>query len=525
MKKEKGRTIAPFIEWTESSIILDNNEYLRFQKHQKKILGHALRLDKNGKLSYSNIVYSCPKKSGKTAVLSFVTLWFAYEVEPETEIILAANDLEQSTGRAFKEIKKFIERSPILKSRVASMTAREIVLNDNTTIKAIPTDAAGEAGANQSLAGFDELWGYTSERSRRLWDELTPVPTRKNSIRFVATYAGYSGESELLEDLYKRGKEGKRLWTLLPVWENGPLFMYWDSKPRMPWQTKDYYAAQKAELRPVAYLRLHENQWVTSESGLFNMEKWDACINPEHSPPLPNKRINLSVGIDVSTKHDRSAVVSTYEENGKLKLGPKRFWQPSKESPMDFEETVEKFLLELKEDYSLNACRYDPYQFHRSAMTLRKKGLPMEEYPQSVPNLTAMGQNLFDLIEFKNLILYSCSDMRLEAERAIAKDSGRGLQIVKGKASHKIDQIICLAMASVDRGKLRVTPQVRFIDIQNEDSKIEDTRNEKGDLVRPKILPGQQLVEIDVNGIVIGYEVIGIPKNKRTWIPGISRKP
>ena len=26
---------------------------------------------------------------------------------------------------------------------------------------------------------FDELWAYTSERSRRLWDELVPPPTRK----------------------------------------------------------------------------------------------------------------------------------------------------------------------------------------------------------------------------------------------------------------------------------------------------------------------------------------------------------
>ena len=193
-------------------------------------------------------------------------------------------------------------------------------------MKAIPTDAAGEAGANQSLAGFDELWGYTSERSRRLYDELTPVPTRKNSIRMVTTYAGYTGESELLEDLYKRGMAGKRLWTLLPVWESGSLFTYWDHKPRMPWQTKDYYKAQKQELRPLAYLRLHENRWVSSESGLFDMEKWDLCVSRKHKPPLPDKKIKLYAGVDASTKKDRSAVVSVYKEDGKLKLGPKRFW-------------------------------------------------------------------------------------------------------------------------------------------------------------------------------------------------------
>ena len=50
------------------------------------------------------------------------------------------------------------------------------------------------------LSSWDELWGYTSESSRRLWEALTPVPTRKNSIRFISTYAGFEGESGLLWD-------------------------------------------------------------------------------------------------------------------------------------------------------------------------------------------------------------------------------------------------------------------------------------------------------------------------------------
>ena len=42
------------------------------------------------------------------------------------------------------------------------------------------------------------MWGYTSEKSERLWDELTPVPTRANSLRFITTYAGFEGQSKLL---------------------------------------------------------------------------------------------------------------------------------------------------------------------------------------------------------------------------------------------------------------------------------------------------------------------------------------
>ncbi len=104
------------------------------------------------------------------------------------------------------------------------------------------------------------------------------------------------------------------------------------------------------------------------------------------------------VGVDASVKKDRSAVVTVYKEGGKIRLGPKRFWQPSADEPMDLEETMEKYLLELHKGFTLLSVKYDPFQFHRSAMTLTKKGLPMAEYPQTVPNLTEIGQNLFDLV-------------------------------------------------------------------------------------------------------------------------------
>jgi phage terminase large subunit-like protein len=44
-----------------------------------------------------------------------------------------------------------------------------------STITAIASDYAGAAGAHPVISVFDELWGYTSERSRRLWDEMIPT--------------------------------------------------------------------------------------------------------------------------------------------------------------------------------------------------------------------------------------------------------------------------------------------------------------------------------------------------------------
>jgi phage terminase large subunit-like protein len=241
----------------------------------------------------------------------------------------------------------------------------------------------------------------------------------------------------------------------MPCWENGRLFMLWDHKPRMSWQTKEYYAAQREELRVSAYLRMHQNKWVSTESGLFDMQEWDACVDREHSPPLPDiyKGVRLWVGVDASTKRDRSAVVSCFREDGKVKLGPKRWWQPTKSEPMDLEETMEKYLLELHKGYTLVAVYFDPFQFHRSSMTLAREGLRMVEFPQTSGNLIEIGQNLHDLVTFGNIVLYPCKDLRKEAASSVAKETPRGMRITKEKSTHRIDQIISLAMACLDASR------------------------------------------------------------------------
>lgn len=460
------------VRFIEDLAIDEKGELIKLEDHQKRILRHVTEFNENGKLPYTTIVYSCPKKSGKTAIAAVFQTWWAFTVQPPDEIINAANDFDQSVGRVFKAAKGFIKRNPILRNEAVSIGRKEIELQNGTIIKAIPSDYTGEAGANQGLAVFDELWGYLLERSRRLYEELTPVPTRKNSIRFVCTYAGWEGESELLEELYhqifdnhgnvKPGVE-RPFGNDLPCYTTGDLFVYWDHEPRMPWQTPEYYESQRRQLRPNTYLRLHENRWTSNESGLFDMEVWDSCVDPDYKPPLSNKRLSLYCGVDASTKKDRSAVVTVYKEGNQIVLGPKRFWQPSKQVPMDLEETMEAYILWLHENFHLCRVRYDPYQFHRSATTLAKKGVRMEEFPQTTGNLVEISQNLFDLVQYGNLKLYFDDSLRKEAVSAIGKETPRGIRICKEKASQKIDQIVALAMAAHIAVK---TPEMKLEDFR-----------------------------------------------------------
>jgi len=174
---------------------------------ERAFLAHAFKTAESGKLLYPELLYSCPKKSGKTtfAAIFVLTLILLYG-GAFPEATLAANDQDQAVGRVFEACRRIIEASPLLK-REAKVTESRITFPAlNATITAIPASFAGAAGGNQNISVFDEMWAYTSERSRRLWDELVPPPTRKLACRLTVTYAGFEGESLLLQDLYRRGK-------------------------------------------------------------------------------------------------------------------------------------------------------------------------------------------------------------------------------------------------------------------------------------------------------------------------------
>lgn len=445
----------------------ERGEPFQLLPHQRDVLKAMFPLRPDGQFVYRTVIWSQPKKSGKTILNALVSTWWAYTQESPNEILIVANDLEQAQCRVFSDIVGLVRNNPPLFAS-AECFAREIHLSNGTRIKAIPSDYSGEAGSNHGLTSWDELWAYTSERSRRLWEELTPVPTRKNSIRFVTTYAGFEGESELLWDLYRKnvgceefkGGYGKKLHEKLPVWGHAftRTVIYWDHVPRCPWQTRDYYQEQRATLRPSNYLRLHQNRWTPPGSEFITGEAWDACVDKDRSPYVLGTDEPIYVGVDASTKHDSSAVVAVTFEEGKLALVCHRIWQPTPEDPLDIEATIEAYLRELCGRFRVEKILCDPYQLHQTITKLESEGLPIEEYPQTQSNQVGMGQGLWELLRGKNLRLYQSEDLRRQALQAVAIESPRGWRIAKDKTSKKIDAIIAMSMACVAAMNCRSGP-------------------------------------------------------------------
>ena len=415
---------------------------------KKRIFEPLFSLNEDGLRRFSLAIVGLPKKNAKSTMASMVANYFLFQDEPYGEIILTANSKEQSSWIIFDKLKKSLQMNSKQLEEVNIYEDVIEVKKTGSTARVIAPNYKTGSGTNPNLVIWDELWAYELQSDRKFWDELTTVPTRKNPLSLVVSYAGFDEES-LLHELYKKGLDRT----------DEEMFFIWSHKNLASWVTKKYLNSQRERLRPNTYLRLHENRWTSSESAFVSPEMWDSCVDLKLRPILPGFKGQLSVGIDIGTKHDSSCVVGVYKAENKVFLGCHKAWIPSKKNPIDIEETVEVYLRQLHKEYNVDSFTYDPYQFHRSGISLAKEGLPMVEFPQTTDRLVLAGENLYSLIKGRNLSVYKDREVRNHILKAVAKETPRGFRLIKSKQSDRIDLAIALAMSAVKAvGREESTP-------------------------------------------------------------------
>lgn len=434
------------VAFAETLVCPETSRPFSLYEEQKTFLRRAFTLREDGTLPYGEVIFGAPKKSGKTALAAIATLYAIFvQGGSYAEGYCIANDLEQAQGRVFQAITRILQSTPMFQGSYELTQSKVTFPSTGSTITALASDYAGAAGSNPTITIFDELWAYTSERARRLFDEHIPPPTRKVACRLTVTYAGFEGESELLEELYRHGRAGEPIDEDTTI--NGHQLTYWTHDLKAPWQTDGWAEQMRGQLRKNAYLRLIENRWVTTEGEFVPVEWWDRAATGQ--PLVSDKQLPVTLGVDAGLKRDTAAVAVCSYEDGKVRLVSHRIYQPTPDEPLDLEETLETAVRDYAKRFSVTEVRYDPWQFARSAQTLAKEGLPMSEFPQSVPNLTRASQNLYELLKGQNLTAYPDDDIRRAISHAVARETSRGWRIAKEKQAHKIDVVVALGMAAL----------------------------------------------------------------------------
>lgn len=466
-RQEEKKEFTPADEWIEAHVVDPTSvnkvtwdfataRRLTLEPFQRDILRHVLTPDADGLFPYTTVVWSQIKKSGKTQIAGAVGAWYAAEVEAPNIVLTIANDQEQSAGRIFGAMKPTFK---LLGTRVPESphSKPEVTLSNGTNVRAIANNYAGEAGENYGLTLWSELWAFTSERGRRLYDELVPVPTRKNSMRWIETYAGFEDESDLLLSIFLKVFADTTEKTLAPgarvveelehirtddhpacfaVPEAG-IFYFCDHEKRMPWQRgkkgERYYNAQRGELRRVAYTRLHENRWQVS-AGEYIEPEWIRRAKRLTTVSTDSIFEPMHVAIDASRKHDTTSVVGVRKKRD----GSKRFetvfvevHDPLGEN-INLRTTVQETVESLWEKgLIIEPVWYDPYEMHQVAIDLREKGIPCEEFPQAGERTKA---DTFMWQTYRDDMIDTIDSSELEEHLLSAKareDKNGNLRIVK----------------------------------------------------------------------------------------------
>lgn len=221
-----------------------------------------------------------------STIAAAVALWSAWHT-PYSQNYIVANTREQADSRVSFYLRRCIELNPnFAKECDVNRSNYTITLPNRAFIKAIAVNAAGEAGSNARFVEFTELWGATTAEAERLWNETTTPPNLFGKAqRWCDTYAGFEGESTVLENIYTTGKlEGTRISAEYPFYENklARQFTLWNEMPRLPWQIgaqgEAYYASERRTLTSVhEYNRIHRNQWSGGSEPFVQPEWIEAC--------------------------------------------------------------------------------------------------------------------------------------------------------------------------------------------------------------------------------------------------------
>ena len=272
--------------------------------------------------------------------------------------------------------------------------------------------------------------------------------------------------SNLLEELYEHGIKQPLIAPDLYAGEGQLTF--WTHSPVAPWQTPRWLDQMRRSLRPNQYARLIENRWTSSQSAFIDMGEWDACVIDGMLPTERDPNLQVFAAVDASLKRDSTAIVAVATDGERVRLVTHRIFQPSPEEPLDFEATIEQTLIDLCANFSVQAIRYDPWQMASVAQRMIKRGVPMEEFPQTISNLTDSSSNLYELIKACNLQVYPDATMRLSVSQAVAVETPRGWRIAKEKAKHKIDVVVALGMACHAAVKQEMQPGAGMLEFMRQ---------------------------------------------------------
>lgn len=336
-----------------------------------------------------------------------------------------------------------------------------------------------------------ELWGFDTPSKRKLFTELTvPVTLYGRAIRWVESYAGFTGVSELLEGLYHTAViEGNPHPDFEDLQSNlsghgtsvvftndkAGTFAYWDHERRMIWQDEKYYRQEAAILTASEYHRIHDNLWSSPSEAFVEESWWKACFEPSLKTLLDLNKTPVVVGIDMAVSRDCAALVavtrSPYDPSNSIAVRGVRIITPGKKGVIDQNEDILPIIKDWHNRWNVVCWAYDPKEMAKLARECVQAGYGwFKPFGQVGPRAEADKQ-LHDMILNQQVIwgpgtegdvggpdsINEC--LYKHITKAGASTSGDAYRLIKLANSLHIDGAVALSQATYMAMKLSIDNQ------------------------------------------------------------------
>lgn len=402
-----------------------------------------------------NAFWSTVKKAGKSTLLAGLAMFTAVR-RLNAEVYVLATTRDQAKAVLYDKAQYAALEHPYWAPFVEEKGNTLHFTSLGSILKVVPNSWRAIEGFFPDGVFVDELHAFTLDSDRRAFDALV-IPPQKQGCRWLTSYAGFEGESVLLEQYWKLAEEGERCDEELPIRYNrgASLWSYIDVGEeawRMPWMSGEtweaYLAGLQAAPSPTAFLRFAMNMWASSEQRFIEVAQWDALEVREVGLKEPGEEERaFVVALDAATKRDCSALeAATWNEDEKRsELIYSKIWETG--GDFDLRDMGDE-VVRLHRMYPglLIKVFYDPFQMAVIAGMLEEAGVRTEEFTQT-NRRTQADTNLRDVITGKRLAHYGDPTLREHMKNAVARETSRGLRLAKEKTTLKIDGAVAASMA------------------------------------------------------------------------------
>lgn len=271
-----------------------------------------------------------PRKNGKTFKASGISLYCALaDREAGSQVFMAASNHSQAL-LCFDEAKAMLAKSPDLCEYfgVEYNKLRIYVPTTESVMRALPKDQGGSLdGLNIHCAVVDELHAHQTSAT---WNALTMgTGSREQPLIMAITTAGFNRNSvcyeqrsylkKILEGVYEDETYFGMIYTIDDDddWKSPIAWAKANPNLGVSIVMDNFEADCKAAInRPSDqnhFKTKRLNMWVGADTAWIDMDKWDACADPEMKEE-DCKNMELFVAVDLASVSDFCCVARVYTE-------------------------------------------------------------------------------------------------------------------------------------------------------------------------------------------------------------------